>query len=96
LFKQLEEGEIHTPWCQKPSEREEAEEGDLFIGQNVYVHRQVRASPRCCVLPGGWYGCIIPTLLAWKMPVNDAPIRLGKHIHSIAMRNVEIFGKFYY
>ena len=29
---------------------------------------------------------------AQKTPVNDAPIRLGKHINSIAMRNVEIFG----
>jgi hypothetical protein len=29
---------------------------------------------------------------AWKTPINDAPIRLGKHIHSIAMTNVAIFG----
>ena len=30
------------------------------------------------------------------MPVNDAPIRLGKPIHSSAMKNVEIFGNLYY
>ena len=29
---------------------------------------------------------------ARKTPVNDAPIRFGKHIHSIEMTNVEIFG----
>jgi hypothetical protein len=30
---------------------------------------------------------------AWKTPVNDAPIRLGKHVlHSIAMTDVAIFG----
>ena len=34
---------------------------------------------------------------AQKTPVNDAPIRLGKHvIHSIAMTNVAIFENLWY
>jgi hypothetical protein len=52
--------EIRTAWCQQPSEREEAEEGELYRPGRLY--RQARTSPRCCVLPpGGFYGCIIPT-----------------------------------
>ena len=37
--------EIRTAWCQQPSERDEAEEEDLYRAGRLY--RQARTSPRC-------------------------------------------------